>query len=118
MGAFKPAMATTEESIANEESMATAEKSMADAEAEEGSEAVPQSKSEVLKSIDGGRKYASKEYWDKRYELSGEETVYDWHHTFAGLKVPIDAVVKHDDRILMLGCGNAAFPADMHDDGF
>jgi len=74
--------------------------------------------SAALQKIDGGRKYASKEYWDKRYEISGEETLYDWHQTYAGMKAPLEAVVKHDDRILMLGCGNAGFSADMHDDGF
>jgi len=30
---------------------------------------------EVLRSIDGGRKYESKEYWDKRYhEIDSEMT--------------------------------------------
>eukprot|EP00658_Telonema_sp_P-2_P033213 TRINITY_DN24424_c0_g1_i2.p1 TRINITY_DN24424_c0_g1~~TRINITY_DN24424_c0_g1_i2.p1 ORF type:complete len:274 (-),score=86.85 TRINITY_DN24424_c0_g1_i2:112-933(-) len=76
----------------------------------------------MLRSLVGSEmcirdRYATAEYWDNRYQVSGEE-VYDWHHTFDGLSPLLVQVLKPEHKILVLGCGNATFSEDMHAAGF
>lgn len=64
----------------------------------------------------GGTDYAAAEYWDKRYDTYSP---FDWlmeydHYKSNGLA----AFMQPSDNIVMLGCGSAAFSADMYDDGF
>jgi len=72
---------------------------------------------EELRGMDIKTKYGSKDYWDKRYVVSGED-MYDWHIDYDTLKGVISAVIKKDQRILMLGCGNSPFSVEMYDDGY
>ena len=59
----------------------------------------------------------------ERYEISGD-ALYEWHHNFEGLAGVLEAVVPSCgeadklNRILMLGCGNSPFSADMYDAGY
>mmetsp|Transcript_33538 Transcript_33538/g.38118 ORF Transcript_33538/g.38118 Transcript_33538/m.38118 type:complete len:234 (+) Transcript_33538:298-999(+) len=62
--------------------------------------------------------YGDPSYWDKRYNEQ-RNTTFDWLEDWAALK-PILAQlgVKKDDKILMLGCGNAELSEDMYNDGY
>ena len=61
--------------------------------------------------------YGDPKYWDKRY-AENEGTVFDWLEDYNSLKSLIKELVPQDAKILVLGCGNAEFSADMYDDGF
>jgi ubiquinone/menaquinone biosynthesis C-methylase UbiE len=74
---------------------------------------------DYLSSEDSGMEgtdYAAAAYWDKRYD---SYSPFDWlmeydHYKKNGLA----AFIQPTDNIVMLGCGSAAFSADMYDDGF
>ena len=60
--------------------------------------------------------YGGAEYWDKRYDAYSP---FDWLMTWSHFKDQnLNSFIKHSDTILMLGCGSAAFSADMYDDGY
>jgi EEF1A lysine methyltransferase 4 len=49
----------------------------------------------------------TKEYWNSRYEEEPLEYEFDWFKTYDDLAPMLDKILRHDDRILMLGCGNS-----------
>lgn len=55
------------------------------------------------------------EYWDARFET---EEQYDWLCTYSSLRSHLIPFLKPSDRILVVGCGNSTFSADLYDDGF
>lgn len=59
--------------------------------------------------------YKTKEYWDDRFQT--EET-YDWLLTYPHIKQYILPYIKPEHKILIVGCGNSTFSADLYDDGF
>lgn len=62
--------------------------------------------------------YGCPKYWDERYAQGGEQNMFDWLEDFNSLKSLLDQYVKPDDKILILGCGNANFSEDMYDGGY
>ena len=59
--------------------------------------------------------FKKQEYWDSRFEAEEE---YDWLCTYASIKDHIMPFLKPTDKILIVGCGNSSFSADLYDDGF
>jgi len=53
----------------------------------------------------------TKEYWNSRYEDEPQDYEFDWFKNFDELSVVLKELLKIDDRILMLGCGNSVKPA-------
>ena len=63
--------------------------------------------------------YGNREYWNERYDKSGPEGSFDWLENYYSLKGILDEFLTHKDmKILILGCGNADFSADLYDDGY
>jgi hypothetical protein len=83
--------------------------------------------------------FSRMEYWDRRFQVEGIDTTYDWYCGFDQLETlftqPRDVsapfslgaaavadqgtpVLRRDSRIMMVGCGNSPFSADMYDKGF
>ena len=60
-------------------------------------------------------RYREKEYWDKRFT---KEDKYEWLCTYNDVKDYIVRDICVHDKILVLGCGNSTFSADLHDAGF
>jgi len=63
------------------------------------------------------RKYATAEYWDNRYTISGDQC-YDWHHTYDGLSPLLQHVLEPEHRVLVLGCGNSPFSEELYQAGY
>ena len=62
--------------------------------------------------------FGKQEYWDGRFE---EEEQYDWLLTFdqvAAQLLPLLKPYGQTARILMVGCGNSTFSADLYDAGY
>jgi EEF1A lysine methyltransferase 4 len=59
--------------------------------------------------------YKTKEYWDDRFQT---EESYDWLLTYQHMKQNITYFLKPEHKILIVGCGNSTFSADLYDDGF
>eukprot|EP00804_Cyclotella_cryptica_P000371 CCRYP_008690-RE/>CCRYP_008690-RE protein AED:0.42 eAED:0.42 QI:381/1/1/1/1/1/2/219/265 len=56
--------------------------------------------------------YGSKEYWDKRY--SRVTTPFDWMTSYENLAPTLEPLLPDKDkRILIVGCGDAPFSADL-----
>ncbi|KAG5192123.1 S-adenosyl-L-methionine-dependent methyltransferase [Tribonema minus] len=55
-------------------------------------------------------------YWDDRYTKDPEP--FDWYQRYSGIKDLVAAQMKHEDNVLMLGCGNSRLSEDMLEDGF
>lgn len=61
--------------------------------------------------------YGDPRYWDRRYnEYQGK--MFDWLENYESLKPLLKDLVKKEDKILILGCGNAEFSEHMYDDGY
>ncbi|OMJ94504.1 hypothetical protein SteCoe_2276 [Stentor coeruleus] len=61
--------------------------------------------------------YGDPEYWEKRYEEQKGKT-FDWLEDYETLSIFIKHLISPDNRILILGCGNAELSEDMYQDGF
>jgi EEF1A lysine methyltransferase 4 len=62
------------------------------------------------------RLYGSKDYWEGRFL---EEESYEWLLSYNQLASQLKPFLeKPDCRILVVGCGNAPFSADMYDAGY
>ncbi|CAM9123970.1 unnamed protein product [Ectocarpus fasciculatus] len=59
--------------------------------------------------------FKKQEYWDSRFE--SEET-YDWLCTYPNIRSHLAPLIKPTDKILVVGCGNSTFSADLYDDGY
>ena len=60
-------------------------------------------------------RYREKEYWDKRFKT---EDKYEWLCSYDDVKEYIVRDMFPTDKILILGCGNSRFSADLHNAGF
>jgi len=57
--------------------------------------------------------YGSKEYWDTRY--SRVETPFDWMVDYKRLSSTLEPLLPDKNtRILLVGCGDAPFSADLY----
>lgn len=54
-------------------------------------------------------------YWEERFK---KEESYEWLVSWATVSKQILPHLKPTDRILVVGCGNSAFSADLYDAGF
>ena len=59
--------------------------------------------------------YKSREYWDSRFE---HELEYEWLVEFNDVRSRLEALLHAEDRILVVGCGNSRFSADLYDAGY
>ena len=56
--------------------------------------------------------YGSKEYWDSRYERANE--TFDWMCDYSSLSPTLESLLPDKNAsILLVGCGDAPFSADM-----
>lgn len=66
-------------------------------------------------SPDDNSKYKDVAYWDQRYRT---ECCYDWLGNFSKFQHILETLVKREDSILILGCGNSSLSADMYSAGY
>ena len=59
--------------------------------------------------------FGKMEYWDERFE---EEDEYDWLVTFKSVEKELVRILSPENKILIVGCGNSTFSADLYDAGF
>ena len=59
--------------------------------------------------------YKSKDYWDRRFE---QEDEYEWLVQFNDVRHTLETLLQSEHRILVVGCGNSRFSADLYDAGF
>eukprot|EP00742_Colponemidia_sp_Colp-10_P001417 GILJ01001525.1.p1 GENE.GILJ01001525.1~~GILJ01001525.1.p1 ORF type:complete len:362 (+),score=53.01 GILJ01001525.1:56-1141(+) len=59
--------------------------------------------------------YHNSEYWNERYETYTEP--FDWLLSYEHVRYILRSYVTDTSKILIVGCGNADFSADMYDDG-
>lgn len=59
--------------------------------------------------------YGNRDYWEQRF---ANEKQYEWLLSYDHLAHQIATYVKKTDRILIIGCGNAPFSADLYDAGY
>lgn len=57
--------------------------------------------------------YATKEYWNWRYE---HEENYEWFKTYQDLKPVLSKYIKKRHKVLVVGCGNSELSANLYDD--
>eukprot|EP00826_Nyctotherus_ovalis_P030050 TRINITY_DN2385_c0_g1_i3.p1 TRINITY_DN2385_c0_g1~~TRINITY_DN2385_c0_g1_i3.p1 ORF type:complete len:138 (+),score=44.41 TRINITY_DN2385_c0_g1_i3:149-562(+) len=60
--------------------------------------------------------YGNPEYWERRYKE--KQSTFDWLESYKSLQFIIKELITPESRVLVLGCGNAAFSEDMYDDGY
>lgn len=72
----------------------------------------------------GCQEYGQIEYWDDRYEASGDSG-FDWLFCYADVKQYLDAIFSHrgkecktNEKFLLTGAGNAPFSYDLYSDGY
>lgn len=59
--------------------------------------------------------YKLKEYWNERFT---EEEHYEWLESFESLRKHLTVLLKLDDKILVIGCGNSNLSSDLYDAGY
>jgi SAM-dependent methyltransferase len=60
--------------------------------------------------------YKDKAYWDERFK---DEQSYDWLLNFQQIKDHLLPLIKTlESKILVIGCGNSSFSADLYDAGY
>jgi SAM-dependent methyltransferase len=62
--------------------------------------------------------YANKAYWNERFAVEDD---YEWLANFPALQTALEPYLQppqQEQRILIVGCGNAPFSADLYDAGY
>jgi 2-polyprenyl-3-methyl-5-hydroxy-6-metoxy-1,4-benzoquinol methylase len=59
--------------------------------------------------------YGSKDYWEERFS---QEKDYEWLLSYQQLSSQLIPFLQPTSRILVVGCGNSPFSADMYDAGY
>ena len=63
--------------------------------------------------------YGDAKYWDERYTLQGPMESFDWLESYYTLKdILQNYMISKKIKILVVGCGNAEFSADLYDNGY
>jgi SAM-dependent methyltransferase len=70
---------------------------------------------EPRRKLPHNTEYGKKEYWDERF---AEEKNYEWLVGYAHVASQLSPLLKFSDNILVVGCGNSTFSADLYDAGF
>lgn len=60
--------------------------------------------------------YGKIEYWEERYTRRSEP--FDWYQVYPNFKEIITPVMKKEDKILHIGCGNSRLSESLGDDGY
>ncbi|KAI3977285.1 hypothetical protein MKX01_030911 [Papaver californicum] len=60
--------------------------------------------------------YGEPSYWDNRY--TQDPGPFDWYQKYPALSPLLHLYVPQHNRLLVIGCGNAAISEDMANDGF
>mmetsp|Transcript_66857 Transcript_66857/g.157526 ORF Transcript_66857/g.157526 Transcript_66857/m.157526 type:complete len:314 (+) Transcript_66857:84-1025(+) len=65
-----------------------------------------------------GKRYASPEFWDARFQEA--DGLFDWYATFEELKDAFEAYCPAAvcEKVLVVGCGNSALSAELHQAGY
>ena len=74
-----------------------------------------ETKDEPWKGAGSNEEYGESEYWDDRF---AQEPSYEWLLTFEEVAAQMTPFLKSSDKILVVGCGNSNFSADLYDAGF
>ncbi|KAH8943285.1 hypothetical protein BDL97_13G044000 [Sphagnum fallax] len=67
----------------------------------------------MTKGKDQPQAYGDETYWDNRY--SQDAGTFDWYQRYAGLAPLINMYIPKQNKILMVGCGNADQRMDVRD---
>lgn len=67
-------------------------------------------------TLGGTQAYGEPSYWDDRYK--NESGPFDWYQKYPSLAPLINLYIPRHHRILVVGCGNAAFSDGLADDGY
>ena len=59
--------------------------------------------------------YGKKEYWDDRF---AHESEFEWLVSYHDVKHQLGPFLTKDSSILLVGCGNSSFSADLYDAGY
>eukprot|EP00270_Netrium_digitus_P015141 TRINITY_DN5260_c0_g1_i2.p1 TRINITY_DN5260_c0_g1~~TRINITY_DN5260_c0_g1_i2.p1 ORF type:complete len:252 (-),score=66.04 TRINITY_DN5260_c0_g1_i2:177-932(-) len=62
--------------------------------------------------------YGEASYWNSRYESEGPEVTFDWYQKYSSLSPFFDLFITKAEKVLMVGCGNAALSFDMVQAGY
>ena len=79
-----------------------------------GHDATPNDAPSVPKEVDNTQ-YKRQEYWDERFQT---EEKYEWLCGYSHAEQYLNEDVPKDASVLILGCGNSPFSADMSDGGY
>eukprot|EP00744_Colponema_vietnamica_P006587 GILI01009551.1.p1 GENE.GILI01009551.1~~GILI01009551.1.p1 ORF type:complete len:225 (+),score=68.14 GILI01009551.1:68-742(+) len=60
--------------------------------------------------------YGKSDYWDERYKAN--DTTFDWFVSYEPLKDLIQSIVRHDHKVLVVGCGNSRLSPQLYDNGY
>lgn len=60
--------------------------------------------------------YGKSDYWDERYKSN--DTTFDWFVAFEPLRDIIQSLVKPDQKILVVGCGNSRLSPQLYESGY
>ncbi|CAM9416155.1 unnamed protein product, partial [Choristocarpus tenellus] len=60
--------------------------------------------------------FRSKEYWNTFFEQRTE--AFEWYGEYSDLRHLMHLTIRPSDRILVIGCGNSNFSAELYDDGY
>eukprot|EP01031_Cornospumella_fuschlensis_P041435 gene41435-50560_t len=66
-------------------------------------------------SPDSNAEFKLQEYWERRFL---KEESYEWLASWKSVRAQILPYLLTTDRILIVGCGNSSFSADIYDEGF
>lgn len=61
------------------------------------------------------REYGKKEYWDNRF---AQEKDFEWLVSYIDIKAQLNSFLTPESNILLVGCGNSSFSADLYDAGY
>lgn len=59
--------------------------------------------------------YGQRQYWDERFS---NEDQYEWLVSYSDVAQQLAPFLSADKRILVVGCGNSSFSADLYDAGY
>lgn len=68
--------------------------------------------------------FQTKQYWDKFFRKLKKQNdksdgeYFEWYGSFQSFQHILSQIVKGEQKILNIGCGNSLFSEDMYDNGF
>lgn len=82
---------------------------------DEGQPTTPSASRETVKLPKNNQEYGRQSYWDERF---AEEEAFDWLVGYDDVEYLISPLLSPDSRILLVGCGNSNFSAEIYDAGY